>query len=147
MLHDRMKEGDREGRRELDQLASGTEAAMEEMRYMVEQKTEIQGIQEKVELLENQKLNTDTLQSVAGQLATNTLLIRGLVDWREKIEENGSKLDELERDVGDQANAVRGLQVEIEKSRVDLKDELSAAISDLSNHFGGDNEEKSHELS
>ena len=144
MLHNRMMEAEKEGRREMDQLASGTEAAVEEMRYMVDQKAEIQGIQEKVELLENQKLNTDTLQSVAGQLATNTLLIRGLVDWREKIEENGSKLDELERDVGDQADAVRGLQVEIEKSRVDLKDELSAAISD---HFGGNSEEKSHELS
>merc|ERR1719339_308671 len=95
MLHDRMKEGDIEGRRELNQLASGTEAAMEEMRYMVEQKTEIQGIQEKIELLENQKLNSDTLQSVAGQLATNTVLIRGLVDWREKIEENENNLSSL----------------------------------------------------
>merc|ERR1719430_410357 len=100
MLQDRMMEVEKEGRRELDQLASGTEAAMEEMRYMVDQKTEIQGIEEKIELLENQKLNTDTLQSVAGQLATNTVLIRGLVDWREKIEENESKLEQLERDLG-----------------------------------------------
>merc|ERR550539_2266273 len=109
-----MKEGDREGRRELNQLASGTEAAMEEMRYMVQQK---------IELLENQKLSTDTLQSVAGQLATNTVLIRGLVDWREKIEENESKLEQLERDLGDQVGAVRGVQAAMEKSRADIKDE------------------------
>merc|ERR1719295_644886 len=43
MLQNRMVEVEKESRRELDQLASGTEAAMEEMRYMVDQKTEIQG--------------------------------------------------------------------------------------------------------
>merc|ERR1719341_748071 len=117
------------------------------MRYMVEQKTEIQGIQEKIELLENQKLNSDTLQSVAGQLATNTVLIRGLVDWREKIEENESKLEQLERDLGDQVDAVRGIQAALEKSRVDMKDELTVAVSDLAREFGVASREKSEELS
>merc|ERR1719295_2254705 len=147
MLQNRMVEVEKESRRELDQLASGTEAAMEEMRYMVDQKTEIQGIQEKIELLENQKLNTDTLQSVAGQLATNTVLIRGLVDWREKIEDNESKLEQLEGDVGDQADAVRGLQAAMEKSRADMKEELAAAVSDLSQDFRAISQEKSQDLS
>merc|ERR1719180_259144 len=105
---------------------------------MVEQKTEMQGIEEKMELVEKQKLNTETLQSVAGQLATNTLLIRGLVDWREEIEENGSKLEHLEGALGDQADALRGLQAAMEKSRVDVKEELSAMVSDISQDFGAD---------
>merc|ERR1719295_2515616 len=147
MLQNRMVEVEKEGRRELDQLASGTEAAMEEMRYMVDQKTEIQGIQEKIELLENQKLNTDTLQSVAGQLATNTVLIRGLVDWREKIEDNESKLEQLEGDLGDQADAVRGLIAAMEKSRAYMKEELTAAVSDLSQDFRAISQEKSQDLS
>merc|ERR1719209_2632002 len=116
-LHNLVEEAEKVGKRELEQLASGTEAALQEVRHLVDQKAELQGIEEKVELLEKQKLNTDTLHSVAQQLATNTGLIRGLIDWREKIEENESRLEHLESRVEDQSAVVKGVQVEVERSR------------------------------